>query len=445
MKKFQGMTIAAILIVWVLAAAQAAADDMLGVYKLAIDNDPQFKGASYERSALHESLNQAYARLFPEIHGEGTYGKIGQDVVDTSNTVYQQGKAHYDSKTYTGKITQSLFQYSLYMEVSQARFLRKRADNDFDFARQDLILRVAHAYLSALAARENIAFANAEKEDISKLHERAEARYRSGLAPVTDFHDAQARLASVNAQVIKAESDYRDALQGLQEICGRPVAELKILRDELPIILPDPENPEHWVKVALEQNLKIRSTQYDYDIAQKEISKQRAGHYPKLDLVGRYYREDTDGSLYGGGSTVDTADIILQASVPIFEGGLISSRVREAGERSKKSAQNVEKQKRAVVREVNASYDGIRSSMSRAQALKKSIESQSVLLDAKERGYRSGLYTSLAVLDAARDLYMYRRDYAQSRYEYVMNTLRLKQAVGTLSEAEIMTINGWLQ
>jgi outer membrane protein len=94
---------------------------------------------------------------------------------------------------------------------------------------------------------------------------------------------------------------------------------------------------------------------------------------------------------------------------------------------------------------VNASYDGIRSSMSRADALKKSVESQTVLLEAKERGYKSGLYTSIAVLDAARDLYMYRRDYAQSRYEYVMNTLRLKQAVGTLTEAEIVTINGWLQ
>jgi len=277
------------------------------------------------------------------------------------------------------------------------------------------------------------------------LHERAEARYKSGMAPVTDLYDARARLASVHAQVIKAESDLRDALQSIREICGTPVSELKALKEELPIIMPNPENPEHWVKVALEQNLKIKSTQYDYDISQKEIDKQMAGHYPKLDLVGRYYREDTGGSLFGGGSVVDTMDLMLQANVPIFEGGLISSRVREAKDKSKKSSENLEKQRRAIVREVNASYDGIRSSMSRADALKKSVESQTVLLEAKERGYKSGLYTSIAVLDAARDLYMYRRDYAQSRYEYVMNTLRLKQAVGTLTEAEIVTINGWLQ
>ena len=427
------------------AAVPAASDDMLGIYRLAIDNDPQFKGAAYERSALQESLKQAYARLYPEIHAEGIYGKISQDIVSSSNPVYTTGSSDYDTKTYTGKLTQSLFQYSLYMEVSQAKFLQKRADVDFQFARQDLILRVSHAYLTALAARENLAYANAERDDIKMLHERAEARYKSGLAPLTDLYDARARFASVNAQVIKAESDLRDALQAVREICGKTVSEIKALKEELPIVMPNPENPEHWVKVALEQNLKIRSTQYDYDISQKEIDKQMAGHYPKLDLVGRYYREDTGGSLFGGGSVVDTMDFMLQANVPIFEGGLISSRVREAKDKSKKSSETLEKQRRAVVREVNASYDGIRSSMSRAEALKKSVESQTVLLEAKEGGYKSGLYTSIAVLDAARDLYMYRRDYAQSRYEYVMNTLRLKQAVGTLTEAEIVTINGWLQ
>jgi len=424
---------------------QPKTDDMVSIYKLAIDKDPQFRGAGYERFALHESLKQAYARLYPEIHGEGIYSWISQDIVSSSNPVYTSGKSDYDSQTYTGKLTQSLFQYSLYMEVSQARFLRKRADVDFDFAKQDLVLRVAHAYLSALATRENVTFTRAELEDVKMMYERAQARYKSGMAPVTDFYDATARLASVNAQVIKAEADHRDALQAIQEISGGPVGELKALKEELPIILPNPDNPDYWVKTALDQNLKIKSTQYDYDISQKEIDKQFAGHLPKIDLVGRYYRQDTGGSLFGGGSVVDTMDVMVQANVPIFEGGLINSKVREAKQRSKKSSETLEKQKRAVVREVNASFDGIRSSMSRAEALRKSIESQTVLLEAKERGYRSGLYTSLTVLDAARDLYMYRRDYAQSRYEYVVNTLRLKQAVGTLSDAEIVTINGWLQ
>lgn len=441
--------IAFVLFVFFLNPAQLGAqpktDDMVSIYKLAIDKDPQFRGAAYERAALHESLKQAYARLYPEIHGEVLYGQIYQDIVSSSNPVYTSGSSDYDSQTYTGKLTQSLFNYSLYTEVSQARALKKRADADFEFARQDLVIRVAHAYLSALASLESVTFAKAELADVKMMYERAEARYKSGMAPVTDFYDANARLASVNALLIKAEADHRDALQAIREISGAPAGQLKALKDELPIVLPNPENPEHWVKTALENNLKVKSTQYDYDISQKEITRQLSGHFPKIDLVGRYYRQDTGGSLFGGGSVVDTMDVMIQANVPIFEGGLISSKVREAKERSRKSSENLEKQKRAIVREVNAAFDGIRSSMSRAEALKKSIESQSVLLEAKEKGYRSGLYTSLAVLDAARDLYMYRRDYAQSRYEYVINTLRLKQAVGTLSDAEIVTINGWLQ
>jgi outer membrane protein len=132
-------------------SAQSKTDDLVSIYKLAIDKDPQFRGAAYDRAALHESLKQAYARLYPEVHGEAIYGRISQDVVSSSNPVYATGRSDYDSQTYTGKLTQSLFQYSLYMEVSQARFLRKRADVDFDFAKQDLVLRVTHAYLSALA------------------------------------------------------------------------------------------------------------------------------------------------------------------------------------------------------------------------------------------------------------------------------------------------------
>ena len=421
------------------------ADDMISIYKLAIEKDPQFKGAAYDRSALNEGLKQAYAHLYPEIHGEFEYARIYQDIVSSSNTVMNAGSSDYDSKTYTAKLTQSVFRYNLLVEVSQAEFLRKRADTDFEFAKQDLLLRVAHAYMQALASRESLAFARAERDDIQVMHERSEVRYNSGMASVTDLYDARARLASVNAQVIKAESDFRDSLQALQEICGRPVTSLNTLRDELPTVMPDPEDVDKWVKVALDQNLKIKSGKYDYDIANKEIVRQKSGQYPTLDMVGRYYRQDTGGSLFGGGSVVDTKDITLQLSVPLFEGGLILSKVREAEERARKSSEMLEKQKRAIVREVNASYDGVKSAISRTDALRKSIESQSVLLEAKEKGYKSGLYTSLTVLDAARDLYMYRRDYAQSRYDYVLNTLRLKQAVGILSESDLVVINGWLQ
>ncbi len=436
------LVLAAIL---VPAGKAAYGEDVLDLYRLAIDHDPQFKGASYERLALKESLKQAHGHIMPAVSLEGVGSRTYQDIVHSSNQVFASGKANYDSKLYTAKLVQPIFRYSLFVEVQQAKKLSKRADVDLEIAKQDLIIRVAQAYLSALAANEGIAFAEAEKKDVEVFFERAKTRYSSGLAPVTDLYDAQARLASVNAQLVKVENDYRDALQAIAEITGTTVVKVNRLREELPLVPPDPEDAEAWVKVGMEQNLKVKSAQYDVDVAKAEVSRQKSAHYPSLDLMGRYYRNDMGGSLFGGGATVDTKDVTLTLSVPIFEGLVITSKTREAGDRYEKGRQTLEQQKRAAVRQVNVFYNGVKTALSRAGALKKSVEAQTVLVQAKEQGYRSGMYASLAVLDAARDLYLYRRDYAQSRYDYIVSNLKLKQAVGTLSESDLTAVNEWLQ
>jgi len=441
--------ILAFLICSLSIAAQAAqpisADDILSVYKKAIENDPQFRGADYEQRALRESLTQAFARMMPLINGEVIHGKINQNLKESTNPVYTMGESKYDSTTYTLTVTQPIFRWSLFMELSQAENLEKRADVDLEFAKQELILRVVQVYFTALASRESLALANSEKADIEVLHERANIKHQSGIAPATDLYDARARLASANAQVIKAESDYRDALQALQEICNEEFVNLKNLQESLPMAMPLPDDAGHWVKVGLDRNLKLKIQQFDTEVARIEVDRQRSGHYPTFDVVGRYNRQDTGGSLFGGGSVVDTRDIMLELSMPIFEGGLIYSKTAEAKARSLSAAENLERQRRAVIRQVNATYDGIKTAKSRAEALEKSIESQSLVLDAKEQGYKSGIYTSLAVLDASRDLYILRRDYAQSRYDYVFNSLRLKQAIGTLSDDDLIIVNNWLR
>jgi outer membrane protein len=424
---------------------QVLAENILEIYKRALDSDPQFKGASYERMALKESEKQVWGRLTPDFRFEGIGGTVSQDIVSSNNPVYSSGSSRYDTKTYTFRATQPLFQYPLFMELSQAKILSKRADIDFAFAKQDLILRLSQAYVTALYARENVAYVKAEKKDIETFSERANTRHQAGMAPITDVYDGRARLASVKAQLVKAETEYRDSMQSLRQICGQSVVNLPNLKEDVPIVMPEPEDAESWVKAGLEKNLKLLSQQQDAEIAKKEVSRQKAGHYPTVDLIGRAYRQDTGGSVFGGGSTVDTQETLLQVTVPILQGGYVLSKTREAMDRQRKADENVERQKREVVRQVNASYDGIGSSISRVDALKKSIESQTVLVQAKEQGYHSGVYASLAVLDAARDLYLYRRDYAQSRYEYILNTLRLKQAVGTLSESDLDAVNSWLE
>jgi outer membrane protein len=448
MNRMRGMLLCFCTVVvslFLVCLQQVCAENVLQLYKMALDSDPQLKGASYERLALKESVKQVWGRLTPDVRFEAVGGQVFQNIVSSNNSVYTTGTSSYDTKTYTFRVTQPLFQYSLFMELSQAKILSKRADIDFAIAKQDLILRLAQAYVAALYARENVAYVKAEKTDIETFSERANTRYQAGMAPITDVYDARARLASVNAQLVKTETEYRDALQALRQICGQSVADLPNLKEDVPILMPEPSDPGPWVQVGVEKNLKLLSQQQDAQIAKKEVSRQKAGHYPTLDFLGRAYRQDTGGSVFGGGSVIDTQEALLQVTVPLFQGGYVLSKTREAMDRQRKAGETVERQKREVIRQVNASYDGVVSSISRVDALKKSIESQAILVQAKDQGYRSGVYASLAVLDAARDLYLYRRDYAQSRYEYILNTLRLKQAVGSLDEPDLDAVNSWLE
>ena len=66
------------------------------------------------------------------------------------------------------------------------------------------------------------------------------------------------------------------------------------------------------------------------DVAFQEVERQQSGHYPTLDLVARSNRKETGGTLFGGGSDVETNDVMLRFNLPLYQGGYVSSRHVEA-------------------------------------------------------------------------------------------------------------------
>jgi outer membrane protein len=202
---------------------------------------------------------------------------------------------------------------------------------------------------------------------------------------------------------------------------------------------------EHWVDAALTQNIGLRAKLAAVEVAQQEIKRREAGHYPTLGFVMSHNRRDAGSTLFGGGSKVETIDMMLRLSIPLYEGGLIDAATREAVERYAKSQEEFEQERRAVDRATRASFEGALSAVSLVQALKQSMVAQRSALEAKEEGFRSGLFGLLPVLDAQRDLYLAQRDFEQSRYDYLLNRLRLKLAAGTLSELDLASIDAVLR
>jgi len=443
-KTFGAIWIFCLTFAIVFHPAVAWGEDLIQLYQVAIDKDPQYKGAGFERLAQKESLKQAHAAFWPIVDFQSNITETRQDVVHSENKVFVNGASNYMSTTFGPTLNVPLFRFPLLVQLRQAKEISKRADVDFEIAKQDLIIRLSKAYVAAQTAADNIAYVKEEKKDVEAFASRAEMRFQGGLAPNTDLYDAKARLASVEANLVKSENEYQNALQALATMTGRPVLSANRFRDELPLIMPDPSSVEDWTKAGLEKSLQLKSRQFETERARQEVNLQKAAHLPTLNVVGQYNRNNMGGSLYGGGATVDTGDVAINIDVPIFNGFAIKSKTREAKNRYLESLQILEQQKRDVVLKVSTAFSGVKTAISRAEALKKSINAQTELYSAKERGYKSGVYTSLAVLDAARDLYLYRRDFSLSRYDYVMSTLELKKAVGTLSEDDLLVINGWL-
>jgi len=461
-----------LLISIILQVQWAKAEDLMQAYSLAREKDPTFLSQMSRHEASPERYKQAYSELLPTLSLDSYYQYTRQEIFETDVAVYGDKLARYPSKGYNLILTQPIFKYSSLLRLDQAREEVKSADLEFQAAEQDLILRTAEAYINSLKAYDNLEYTKSEEESVKLHFELARERYTNGLAPITDFHDAKARLAYMTALRIVAENDLDNALEALAEITGEridnparlifsqgslnlsvtpgeagvnPEIQGEGVKGEMPLINPEPENIDAWISAAREQNLEVLVRRQDLLIAKQEIERQKAGYLPTITFVGRINRDYEGGSLFGGDSDLETREAIMQLNIPIFRGFSVLSRVREARTLSEAAEQELEKEIRLAERETRAAFLGVNSAIKNAEALRQSVISNEIALEAKKEGFKSGLFPSLAILDAERDLHQARLEYVKSQYDYILNSLRLKRAVGILSEVDLEGINKWLE
>ncbi|MEW6690533.1 MAG: TolC family outer membrane protein [Pseudomonadota bacterium] len=423
---------------------QVRGETLIEAYKLARENDPKFRAARAESLAAGTAIDQARAGFLPTVRFDLERTETRQRIVRSENPIFGAGITNFPTDNDTLTVNQPIFRKDVIERFAQAKAVVRQAEYTLLAAEQDLLLRTTAAYLVVLAAGDSLALARAEREAVGKALDLAREKLRMGLGTIVNQHDAAARYAVTQAREIEAHNRLRDARQGLREITGKLIENLQVLREEFALQIPEPPLIERWLESAFDQNLALRARREAVEVARQEVERQRAGHWPSLNLLFNHNRRDAGSTLFGGGSEVETTDLTLRLSVPLYEGGLTSAVTREAAHRYQKSLEDLEQERRAVERVTRASYEATLSGVELVRALKQSVLSQASALQAKEEGYRSGLFTLLPVLDAQRDLYLARRDYAQSRYDYLFNRLKLKQAAGTLSEADLAGIGAAL-
>ncbi|MGB4062685.1 MAG: TolC family outer membrane protein [Azonexus sp.] len=429
------------LIVSPLLASPLFAADLMQVYRDAQDNDPTFAAARATLDAGREKAPQGLAGLLPSLtlSGNTVWNK---NEISTHNGP-TLSKPQYNSNGYQLTLSQPLFRWQNWVSYDQSKMQVAQAEANFVQARQDLILRVAQAYFDAIYAVENLKAVRANKTAIAQQLESAKKNFEVGTATITDSHEAQARYDLASAQEIAAESDLEVKQHALQAIIGKTPGNLATTRKDAELTMPQPSDMNQWVAAAEKDSITVQVQQAAADIAAREVDKQRAGHYPTLDLVANQGHSKSYAAAYGLADT-DYTNIGVQLNIPLFQGGLTVSRQREAAANRTAAQSGLDAARRGAALSARQYYLGVTNGLAQVKALKAALISSQSALESNKLGYEVGVRINIDVLNAENQVYVTRRDLARATLDTLLAQLRLKAATGSLGEEDVAQINALL-
>ncbi len=416
-------------------AIQEEAADLLETYHAAQGQDPVFAAARAAQRAGQERLAQGRSLLLPSVN-------LSANSTFNDNTIQYRGaspfSSRYNSHGYGVNLVQPLFRQQNWQAYSAAEVQVAQSEAQFRNAGQDLILRVAQAYFDVLLAQDNVQLAETQKTAIFEQLQQAKRNFEVGTATITDTHEAQARYDLVSAQAIAAQGNVEIKKSALQQLTNSKLASLRQLGAQFKPELPQPAAMEKWVEEAQQRNPQLAVAQASAELAEKELVRNRGGHYPTLDLVASYSENFTN---LGVGSDSSSTVVGVQFNLPLFQGGATQSKWREAEANRDRAREELENTRRNIAVQTSQAYLGVVTGIAQVQALRQALQSGESLLKASKLGQEVGVRTNLDVLNAQQQLYATRRDLYQAKYNYLIGQLRLKAAAGTLVEDDLAKVN----
>ncbi|MCF7201113.1 TolC family outer membrane protein [Pseudomonas oligotrophica] len=434
--------------------ALAARTDLIGVYQQAVNNNADLAAARAQFQASREVVPQARAGLLPNLSAGAELNDSETDV-DTSLGNHNLSRS---GTLYQAVLSQPLFRADRWFQLKAAQALSEQAALQYSLAEQDLILQSAQAYFSVLRAQDNLATIKAEEAAFKRQLDQANERFDVGLSDRTDVLEAQAGYDTARANRMLAQRQVDDAFQALYTLTNRDYRSLEGIEHSLPVLPPVPNDAGAWVDTATRQNLNLLAAAQAVDASEQTLRQRRAGHAPTLDAVASYRRGDNDALGFSNSGMADALpnfpryngdveqrSIGLQLNIPLYSGGLTSSQTREAYHRLDQTEQQRESLRRQVVEATRNLHRAVNTDIEQVQARRQSIVSNQSALEATEIGYQVGTRNIVDVLDTQRRLYAAVRNYNDARYDYILDTLRLKQAAGTLSPDDLAELSGYLK
>ena len=434
-----------------LMSFPALAVDLVGVHDLALKSDPRLRAAEFRREATGENRKIARANLLPQLGASGTWN-YGTNKTKTPE--FEFPDSDVQTRNYGLDLRQSLYNQANYEGLDIARGQISQADAIYQVVYQDFLLRVSEGYFLVLTLTDGVTFAEAEEKAFQRQFEQAEQRFEVGLTAVTDVHEARASYDNARARAIVARNNLADAKEALRELTGQYFEEYDALQEVLPLVEPDPISADDWVSMALQTNPAVLSRRAAVEVADANMRLERSGYFPTLDLFASYDKfkdsefQDFDpntGNLFNTTLNSDGTRIGIILDIPIYQGGRVNARTRQAHKLLDATGQDLDDVQRGVVRETQNSYRAILAGIQEVQAFEQASISAESALEATQAGFEVGTRTIVDVLIAEQRKYQAQRDNSVARHLYIIRHLRLKAVAGLLNSEDLRVVNQLLE
>jgi outer membrane protein len=416
---------------------------LLDIYQLALAQDPTLASALSANQAAQETIEQGKALYRPAVNFSASASASQTDIKFTGagfNAFRNEGRQNFEGYNYGVEARQPIYRKQNLVQIDQSKTQVSIADKQYHLAQQTLILRTTQAYFDVLLAQDKLDLIGAQKTAILSQLEQANANFDVGTATVTDVNEAQARYDLMAAQEVAAMNEIQIAQRAIQALTNAMPEKLATVKPDIQV-QPLAKPMQDWQQVALNNNLTIQIQQDTAKLAEQEVERANAGHLPTLDAVASYSSSYANGGSSGVGNDLQNASIGLQLQIPLYQGGAISSRARQAVLNQQKAMNDVEIARRQTDLETQRAFFNFNTSVAQVKALEQALVSSQSQLDSTKLGYEVGVRTSVDVLNAQQQLYSAKRDLLQARYAYLVNIIRLKTAAGLVSEPDLQEIN----
>lgn len=419
-------------------------NSLFDVYELALQNDAQLKAdkAKYEAGLQNKTI--ARAGLLPQINAGYQVGKTDSEL--TNNITNVTTKDDYDTQGWDISLNQPLFNMASWYIYKQGVKLSEQSEAQFGADQQSLIVRVAEAYFNVLRSIETLEATIAEEKALAKQLEQTKQRFEVGLTAITEVHEAQAAFDSARAATLEARGNLGINYEALEVLTGKPEDKVAPLSAKFPVINPEPANRADWVEFSLKNNYSLKASKLQADAALQNAKANRAGHLPTLGASLGYSDNESDGTERSSpmDRATDGSSVNIKLDVPIFSGGATTGRSRQAYAQYNQSQELYNSTQRNVIQNTRALHLSVETDVASVQARKQAIVSNQSALEATQSGYEVGTRNLVEVLLAQRNLYQARRDYSNALYDYVIDTIKLREVAGMLTPSDVQEIDKWL-